>query len=180
MTIFITGGCKNGKSTFALRQAMRLGSEKRCYVATMLPKDEEELRCIARHREARAGMNFITSEQPYAPTECFGEVGSRGVFLLDSVTALLSNVMFTPDGEVHLDAAAKLIDELGTFLDTAEHAVVVSDYIYCDGAEFSELTEEYRSGLAQLDIMLAQRCDVVAEICSGIPTIHKGELPWSL
>ena len=180
MTIFITGGCKNGKSTFALRQAMKLSGEKRCYVATMLPKDEEELRCVTRHREARAGMNFITSEQPYAPTECFGEVGSMGVFLLDSVTALLSNVMFTPDGEVHFDAVQTLINELGSFVDRAEHAIIVSDYIYCDGAEFSELTEEYRSSLAQLDIMLAQRCDVVAEICSGIPTIHKGELPWSL
>ncbi len=178
MTIFVTGGCKNGKSTFALRQAMRLSDKKRCYVATMLPRDEEEQRCVERHRAARAGMGFVTSEQPYEPGKCFDENGSSGVFLLDSVTALLSNRMFTADGKVDTDAAQKINDELKMFLDTAEHTVIVSDYIYCDGIEYSELTEGFRRALARLDIMLAQNCDVVVEICAGIPNICKGELAW--
>lgn len=178
MTIFVTGGCKNGKSTFALRQAIRLGTERRCYVATMLPRDAEELLCVERHRTARVGMGFTTSEQPYEPSKCFAEVGSDGVFLLDSVTALLANRMFNDAGEIHTEAVSEINKELNVFLDTAEHAIVVSDYIYCDGMEFSETTEEFRHALAMLDRRLAERCDVVVEICGGIPKICKGEVTW--
>lgn len=179
MTIFVTGGCKNGKSTFALGQAMRLDAERRCYVATMLPRDAEEFLCVERHRAARAGMGFATAEKPYEPSGCFEEAGNNGVFLLDSVTALLANLMFGADGEMQPDAFSKCSEELNAFLNTAEHAVIVSDYIYCDGMEFAEATEEFRHSLALIDRMLAERCDVVVEICAGMPTVHKGELPWS-
>lgn len=177
MTIFITGGCKNGKTTFALNQALRFGST-RYYVATMLPKDEEELRCVQRHRKARAGMDFTTIEQSFEIHRCFEGVGSSGVFLLDSVTALLANAMFPPGGGLQTNALRSTEASLGAFLDTAEHAVIVSDYIYSDGGDYSASSEAFRRGLAALDCMLARRCDTVVEICAGIPTVHKGELPW--
>ena len=179
MTIFVTGGCKNGKTTFALNQAMSLGSP-RYYVATMLPKDEEELRCVQRHRKARAGMAFTTIEQPFEVHRCFESVGRSGVFLLDSVTALLANAMFPPGGGPQANATRQAEASLGSFLDAAEHAVIVSDYIYSDGGEYAVSSEAFRGGLAALDRMLARRCDTVVEICAGIPTVHKGELPWIL
>lgn len=178
MTIFITGGCKNGKSTFALRQAIFLAGERpKYYVATMEPVDEEERERIRVHRAARAGMGFRTLEQPRDLSECLKTAGKDGVFLLDSVTALLANEMFSPSGRVYPEAAEKVERDLDTFLRQTDSAVIVSDYLYNDGGRYSPESETFRRGLARLDRFLAARCGCVVEICAGLPFIHKGALP---
>ncbi len=177
MTLFITGGCKNGKSTFALAAAQRLaGPGERCYVATLLPRDAEERRCVENHRRARAGLDFLTRELPFAPSACLEERGGRGVYLVDSVTALLNNLMFPPGGEPDFSAGERVRRELAAFLDRAEHAVFVSDYIGSDGAEYSPLTERFRRELAETERFLAARCEAAAEICCGLPIWLKGGL----
>ena len=96
MTVFITGGCKNGKSTFALQCALSLSERRpRYYVATMEPPcDADELERIRIHRAARAGKGFVTLEQGRNLPVCLEQADHSGVFLLDSVTALLANEMF--------------------------------------------------------------------------------------
>ena len=88
MTIFVTGGCKNGKSTFALKCALQLsGDGPRYYIATMEPSDDDEWERIRIHRAARAGLGFVTLEQGRNLRACLNHTGRRGTFLLDSVTA---------------------------------------------------------------------------------------------
>lgn len=176
MTVFITGGCKNGKSTFALGQALALAGEgPRYYVATMAPCDDHERECVRRHRAARAGMGFVTLEQPRRLTEVLARVDRRGTFLLDSVTALLANEMFA--GGFDSDAPARTAGGLATFLDGVKNCVVVSDYIYADGARYDPRSEAFRRGLAALDRLLAERCGCVVEVCAGLPIVQKGRLP---
>ena len=178
MTIFITGGCKNGKSTFALRQALRLaGGGPRCYVATMLPCDAHERECVRIHRAAREGMDFQTVEQGRNLSAILADADPQATYLIDSVTALLSNEMFPPDAAADTEAAARVEKELVRVLGAVRHCVVVSDYIYGDGGCYSELSEAFRRGLARLDCRLAAHCDCVVEICAGVPTVHKGALP---
>ena len=43
-----------------------------------------------------------------------------------------------------------------------------------DAERYSESTERYRKCLADADRRLARICDVVMEVCAGIPIIHKG------
>ena len=175
MTVFITGGCKNGKSTFALRLAAALApGSPHWYVATLLPKDEEGRKCVRRHRAARADMNFVTLEEPFCPTACLDAHGESGVFLLDSVTALLTNALYEAEAPVPDPE-----EELAAFVRRAEHAVLVSDYIYCDGGDYNGESEAFRAKLAALDARLAGACDTVVEIVGGIPTVRKGGLPWT-
>ena len=54
MSVFISGGCKNGKSFYAQRIA-KAGGAPLYYIATMIPHDEEDLARIRRHRDERAG-----------------------------------------------------------------------------------------------------------------------------
>ena len=171
MKVFITGGCKNGKSTFALGRATALAGEgPRTYVATLLPRDAEERRCVENHRRARAGLGYTTRELPLFPSEALAETGGRGVFLLDSVTALLANHMFPPEREGPVpEAGERVRAELARFLERAEHAVLVSDYIGSDGMDYSPLTECFRRELAETERFLAARCDAAAEVCCGIP-----------
>lgn len=177
MTVFISGGVKNGKSYHAQRIAKKLSEGGALYyLATMIPHDKEDEQRICRHIEDRDGMGFQTIECPRDIKSCLEKVNPEGVFLLDSTTALLSNEMFLDDGSVNLSAAEKIAEELCDLAQRIRGLVIVSDTIYSDAVRYDDLTEEYRKGLAHIDKTLAQRFSTVLEICGGIVFCHKGEL----
>ena len=67
MNVFISGGCKNGKSYYAQKLASDLAREQGkplYYIATMIPRDEEDRARIRRHLAERDGWGFETLEQP--------------------------------------------------------------------------------------------------------------------
>jgi len=176
MTVFISGGAKCGKSSFAQDLSVALaGNGKRYYVATMIPTGEEDFNRIRRHISDRDGMGFET-------VECFKDImdvaNPHGTFLVDSVTSLVQNSLFPVDKnyEMDLNGANRCADALIQFAHTVRHAVFVSDYIYSDAEAFSESTEMYRKCLADIDRRLAAVCDTVVEVSAGQLIIHKGDL----
>ena len=100
-------------------------------------------------------------------------VNPSGVFLLDSVTALLQNEMFKSDGTIDLTACDRLEKELTDFAAKTGNTIFVSDYIYSDAFIYEDLTEEYRRGLAKLDKALAKICDQVIEVTYGFINEYK-------
>lgn len=177
MTYFISGGAKNGKSTLAQDIAVALGG-KRYYVATMISTGEEDNERIRRHIEDRDGMGFETVECFRNIMDCLNTADKDGVFLVDSVTALIQNSLFPMEKnyEMDLEAANRCAGELVEFAHTVRHAVFVSDYIYSDAEAFSESTEMYRKCLASIDRRLAQICDTVIEVSTGQSIVYKGEI----
>ena len=61
MRVFISGGCKNGKSMLAQRIAVKQGAPL-YYIATMIPYDDEDRARIRRHLKEREGWGFETIE----------------------------------------------------------------------------------------------------------------------
>ncbi len=183
MNIFISGGCKNGKSYHAQELARSMVQESGLplyYLATMIPRDEEDLARIQRHLAEREGWGFETIEQGLhicdaldSQTVSGSKVDPHGVFLLDSVTALLSNEMFREDGRVDFGAPERLAVELERFALATGNSVFVSDYIYSDSFAFDDFTEPYRMGLALLDRTLARVCDRVIEVAYGFKYQYK-------
>ncbi len=196
MNYFVSGGCKNGKSYHAQRIAKEMAEKTGkplYYLATMEPHDAEDDARIARHIADRDGWGFTTIEQPTDICGIFEGTGGKvseakcakpdrenantidknGVFLLDSVTALLSNEMFRADGSVDLEAPKRVASELTRFAEMTGSTVFVSDYIYSDAHLYDELTEAYRKGLALCDRALAQACDKVLEVAYTNVTEHK-------
>lgn len=211
MNVFISGGCKNGKSMYAQNIARDMSQRQNVplyYIATMIPADDEDRVRIRRHLSERDGWGFETIEQgrhicdalkaavsadgsrdcPKAADAPAREaaaaqaqeaadaqtqeaadapVNPRGAFLLDSVTALLSNEMFLPDGTVDFDAGVRVAEELTRFAQQTGNTVFVSDYIYSDGQIFDSYTESYRKALAFIDRRLAEVCDSVIEVSFG-------------
>ena len=169
MKIFISGGCKNGKSYFAQSLAKQLADEAGSplyYIATMIPHDDEDRARIRRHIDDRAGWGFETIEQGRNIKEIFDKTSEKGTFLLDSVTALLANEMF--DGEnIYTEAYLKIAEELEYVADRASNIVFVSDYIYSDADIYDGLSESYRRGLGYIDKALAKMCDQVTEVAYG-------------
>jgi len=178
MTIFVSGGCKNGKSSLAQNAAVALSRNSRLYyVATMIPSDEEDEVRICRHIENRAGLGFETIECGMDILDCLNGTDKTACFLIDSVTALLANEMFR-NGEPDETAPVRVAQGLIALADCVSNAVFVSDFIYSDAARFDESTEAFRRGLAFIDRTLAERCDTVAELCAGNSIRHKGVLPF--
>ena len=178
MIVFVSGGAKNGKSGFAQDLAVKLArGGKRYYVATMIPVDEEDRERIRKHVADRDGLGFET-------IECGGDVlaclnyDKTGSFLLDSVTALLQNVMFPRERnfEMDLDAAEKCAEDVVRFAKSVANAVIVSDYIYSDAQRYDDSTECYRRCLASIDRRLALVSDTVIEVSAGQLIFHKGGL----
>jgi len=180
MTVFISGGAKNGKSGYAQDLAVTLSRGGRhYYVATMIPTDAEDLKRIELHLADRAGMGFETVECGRDILSCLNFADKDGTFLVDSVTALLQNAIFPKEKNYVMDIAAaeKCADDIVTFAKTVKNAVFVSDYIYSDAYRYDEGTETYRRCLAGIDRRLAGVCDTVLEFSAGQLTIHKGVLP---
>ena len=180
MTVFISGGAKNGKSTFAQDLTIALAKGGECYyVATMISSGKEDDERIRRHIAQRDGMDFETIECFRNIMDCLHTADKTGAFLVDSVTALLQNALFPAEKnyEMDLSAATRCADELVTFAGAVRHVVFVSDYIYSDAERYSAATEMYRKCLADIDRRLAEICDTVIEVSAGQPIIHKGEVP---
>lgn len=180
MTILLSGGSKSGKSDFAQTLALALsGGGPHYYIATMIPFDAEDQARIQSHLARRAGMGFITIEQGRSILSCLERADRRGAFLLDSVTALLSNELFPPERGYALDEAAgeRCQRELLQFAQQVQSAVFVSDAMYTDSVCYDPVTEAYRRRLGAIDRALAQVCDTVIEMTAGNILIHKGALP---
>lgn len=179
MKIFISGGCKNGKSTTACRLATQLTKGGPLYyVATMIPRDDEDRARIRYHVRKRKGLGFQTVEWGRDIDRCQLPLQGATV-LLDSVTALVQNETFSETGAFH-PCTKKLIAQLEAFCQRAAHIVLISDYIYSDAGCYDPLTKAYCRSLAQVDRALASLCDVVVEVCAATVTVHKGQLPQFL
>lgn len=197
MKILISGGAKNGKSMHAQKIAKAMSVEYDVplyYVATMEPTDEEDENRIKRHVQDRAGWGFTTIEEPHKLLNVFNErdkgfmaesdnadnannldikcmgkppVNPKGVFLVDSLTALLGNNMFGKNGSMNMDCFDAVWDDIYRFSMTASNIVMVSDAIGCDGMKFDEITEAYRMTLARLEREIASYYDRVVEVSVG-------------
>lgn len=177
MIVFITGGAKNGKSSYAQDLAVKLANGgKHYYLATMIPCDEEDRDRIRHHLVDRAGLGFETLEQGRDIAKCLEQADKEGTFLLDSVTALLLNELYPDPTTWKLDPAAPDRCQAGleALCGQVKNIVLVSDYIYSDAMKYGEETEIYRRGLAQLDRFLAGIADTVIEVSAGSHIFHKG------
>jgi adenosylcobinamide kinase/adenosylcobinamide-phosphate guanylyltransferase len=173
--VFISGGCKSGKSFHAqiLAKKMQQKNVPLYYLATMFPRDNEDLQRIKKHQIERAGWGFETLEVSKNISSVLKMCNTNGAFLLDSVTSLLANEMFTENGIIVANAPEKLSRELTLLAGELNNIVFVSDFIYSDAAFYDTLTEKFRKGLAFIDRQLAGICETVLEISCGIVIVHK-------
>lgn len=172
MNIFISGGCKNGKSFYAQKRAKALAEQlgkPLYYVATMIPHDDEDRARIKRHLEERDGWGFETLEQGFDLPALLmdGSVDKEGVFLFDSVTALLDNEMFDEEGNMDETASERVKNDVLKFAKETGNTIFVSDYIYGDCERYSNTTRDYMKGLASIDRALSAVCDEVLEVAYG-------------
>lgn len=89
--IFVVGGARSGKSSFALGLAGKL-SGQRAYIATARALDREMEERINAHKKDR-GAVWETFEEPQDVTERIITLKGYGVILLDCLTLWLANLV---------------------------------------------------------------------------------------
>lgn len=169
MFTLIIGGAGSGKSAFAeaLLQTM---PEPKSYIATMEAFDGESRARIARHREMRRDKGFETLERY---TDLAGAaLPEGGSALLEDVSNLLANEMFSPNGS----GAGAVIRGVDALLKRCRNLVAVSNEVFSGGSDYGEETLAFMGALAEINRSLAERADTVAEIVCGIPNVLKGEI----
>ena len=177
MTVLLVGGSKSGKSSLAQNVCAELaGTAPLYYLATMIPQDDEDNARIARHIEDRAGMGFRTLEQGRNLTAVLSRADRQGTFLLDSVTALLSNEFFPRERNYEPDFSAgrRVAEEICTLSRQVRNLVVVADDLFRDAARYDPVTQSYRQALALILRQVAREADTVAEMSMGNLTVFKG------
>ncbi len=123
--VFIGGGTRSGKSAFALPLARQLG-QRRLFLATAQPGDDEMRQRIERHRRER-GADFHTVEESLAVAEAIGQHADYDVVVLDCLTLWLSNLLLEGNS---LEAILQQVEELATVLARRSfHAIVVSNEV---------------------------------------------------
>lgn len=106
--IFISGGARSGKSTFAEKKVLEYGN-KIGYIATAIITDVDMEERIKHHQNQRS-QNFVTFEQYKDISELFTTPKglSCEAFLLDCVTIAITNLLF--DEALQLQIVGKVID----------------------------------------------------------------------
>lgn len=174
MLHIITGGSGSGKSAYAEDEILNLGNEKRYYIATMRPFDQESYRRIDRHRAMRADKGFVTIEK-YTHLEEI-EISENADVLLECMSNLVANEMYEEHGagEKTVDAVLEAVRVLKK---KTKNLIVVTNEISSDCQRYSDETLKYMKYLGEINCALAKDADIVTEVVYGIPVhIKKAEL----
>ena len=167
----ITGGSGSGKSRYAEQQILELGDNRRVYLATMCPYDEESFQRSESHRAMRAEKNFET-------LECYTDLARLEIpegcnVLLECMSNLVANEMFQPDAAgIHTVNAVR--DGVVHLREEADNLVIVTNEIFSDGISYSNQTRIYQEYLGAINQEIAHMADRVTEVVYGIPISVKG------
>ncbi|MEI1278506.1 bifunctional adenosylcobinamide kinase/adenosylcobinamide-phosphate guanylyltransferase [Leptospira venezuelensis] len=94
--ILITGGCRSGKSRFALEKA-NLSKEKKFFLATCPRIDSEMDERIQRHQQERSG--WITIEEEIELSTALDSIPPKSIVLIDCLSLWINNLMFKANKE---------------------------------------------------------------------------------
>ena len=61
--IFVLGGCRSGKSSYALETAQKFSGNNKVFIATCVPRDDEMKLRVTRHQQERS-RHWHTVEAP--------------------------------------------------------------------------------------------------------------------
>jgi adenosylcobinamide kinase / adenosylcobinamide-phosphate guanylyltransferase len=173
--VLIVGGCRSGKSRFALELASRLGKRK-VFIATAEPFDDEMRERIAKHRAAR-GPEWRTVEAPVALDQAVRDhAADADVIVIDCLTVWLGNLLF-PDPQSSRwkpDAFSSLLAALAA---RRVHVIAVSDEVGMGIVPENALARRFRDEQGRLNQQVAALADSVVFMAAGLPLALKGKLP---
>jgi adenosylcobinamide kinase/adenosylcobinamide-phosphate guanylyltransferase len=167
--IFVTGGARSGKSTYALDLAGTYVN--RVFLATAEAFDEEMRDRIDRHREERKN-DYLTVEEPVFLDQVLQQLPEEtGVVLVDCLTVWLGNLMHRfGEGEKITERIDAL---LGVLKRPPCDIILVSNEVGMGIVPDNALSRSFRDHAGTLNRKVAEIADRAYLICSGLPLVLK-------
>ncbi|NTW55657.1 MAG: bifunctional adenosylcobinamide kinase/adenosylcobinamide-phosphate guanylyltransferase [Chlorobiaceae bacterium] len=163
--IYVTGGARSGKSSYALRIADDY--RNRVFLATAEPFDEEMERRIERHREERHDT-YLTLEEPVYLERSLKELPPGcDVVLLDCLTVWAGNLMH------HFGTTQEIEERIEAFLDVISSPpcdmVLVSNEVGMGIVPENSMARMFRDIAGTINQKVASLSDEAYLLCSGMP-----------
>ena len=170
--ILVLGGARSGKTAFAERLALRLGSRP-LYLATAQALDAEMRERVAAHRGTRH-PRFDTMEVPLDVAEALRKAArEHDVVLLDCLTLWITNLLLS--GRNVAEAVENLAE---TLVQTGScRVVLVSNEVGLGIVPDNALARSFRDLAGSAHQRFADLCADVYFIVAGLPMTLKGAPP---
>ena len=169
---FVIGGCRSGKSTYAMQTAEKMTAEQKIFIATCVPQDDEMKRRVARHQKERS-QNWVTVEAPLDLPEAILQNSRRGdVILVDCLTLWVSNLLIETGDE------KKIEDTIPQLIEALQKAtcpiVLVSNEVGTGIVPENRLARQFRDITGWVNQAVARCANKVVWMVAGIPVTVKG------
>jgi adenosylcobinamide kinase/adenosylcobinamide-phosphate guanylyltransferase len=170
--VFIIGGCRSGKSTYALQTAEKMPAERKIFIATCVPQDDEMKQRVAKHQTTRS-RSWTTVEEPLKLPEAILQNSRRAdVILIDCLTLWVSNLLMQNGDE------KKIADTIPHLIDALEKAtcpiVLVSNEVGTGIVPENRLARQFRDITGWVNQAVAKCANKVVWMVAGIPVTVKG------
>ncbi|WNM62732.1 bifunctional adenosylcobinamide kinase/adenosylcobinamide-phosphate guanylyltransferase [Candidatus Nitrospira neomarina] len=163
--IFVLGGARSGKSSFALQQGKV--KSPRAFVATGEPIDQEMAGRIQKHQRSR-GRGWVTIEMPTGISEWLAEQGSGyPSIVVDCLTLWLNNLLRNKVRPSQVPTYVR------AFLRSARacpgQIVVVSNELGLGLVPGDAISRSFRDVAGRMNQLVAAEADEVYFLVSGLP-----------
>ncbi len=170
--IFITGGARSGKSSYAQERAEGI-SGRRVYLATCPQQtDDHEMQArIDSHIKARKDRGWITIEEPLRLQDVIKENRNAEVVLLDCLTLWISNLMGDyPDDTLQEDDVEKRCLALLAEVENCPGTIFfVSNEVGLGIVPDNALARRFRDLVGRCNQVMAKASDEVVLVSCGLP-----------
>lgn len=166
--VFITGGARSGKSSFAMAEASKIDGTK-AYIATAEVLDEEMKERIEKHKKQR-GDAWDTYEEPLKIADVIRKIeGEYNVIVIDCLTLWLSNLMHS-----NLNIKVEIENLVGVLKSSKlrtlnSELIIVSNEVGMGIVPENELARRFRDMAGFLNQRVAGVADEVYMMIAGIP-----------
>jgi adenosylcobinamide kinase/adenosylcobinamide-phosphate guanylyltransferase len=170
--IFVLGGCRSGKSSFALETAQKFSGDKKVFIATCIPHDDEMRQRVERHQEERS-LAWETVEAPLLLPEAITENSRRAdVIMVDCLTLWVSNLLMEFDDFEKIEMQIPRLTEAIEKSDCP--VVLVSNEVGQGVVPENKLARQFRDLVGFVNQAVAGCADEVIWTVAGIPVTIKG------
>jgi adenosylcobinamide kinase/adenosylcobinamide-phosphate guanylyltransferase len=170
--LFVLGGCRSGKSSFALDRAQKFSGDSKVFIATCIPQDDEMKHRVMRHQEERS-RNWHTVEAPVDLPEAIVDSGNEAdLILVDCLTLWINNLLMeNHDSDQILDEVQNLTRAVAS---VACPVILVSNEVGTGIVPENKLARLYRDLVGSTNQAVAECADQVIWVAAGIPVTIKG------
>lgn len=179
--LFITGGARSGKSSYAERLAMKFSGRLR-YVATAKRSDGEMDERIKRHEKLRRTYDerWETIETPLLKNLQNVRFSLEDVVLFDCLTVLMANELYHSRQKITSSSAEKRLQRKikETLFNIAEQVkvlLIVSNELFYEGDKCNALVHQYQRMLGRLHEKIVKDATIALLIEAGEPVVMKGK-----